>query len=696
MKESDSIRRDPLYRIIEETKELRKIESKFYRLFQRLKQINNLGLIPSILEMGVYPKYEHSLGTFYQINNLLEIIDDPKVENKYQLPLKIASLFLHTGHLPFTYSTEKALLLASNLGDRTKENEIKNYVKTKVYNILDELEAWDKDRKDKIWQKILSKEDAKDFYKYLSANIVVNNWVRIKEEIEGLKEEHLQIILKDMVDKSSDGYQFLQLADKADYVQRDALYFGTVQLDVSPSHLYRETGANNPEFSVDEEKLIENNLDYLKERFYEDSHVRWFSEIFEKILAGLIISKNFDLNWFEDYEYGDAEFKRLAIDGLNKDNEDIQLPDSWTTRAQELFNKDIQFKKVFDLEQLSFPADKDVIDLEYDLTDKRESKKGLLTYPFLRGVLLDIDYAEPRGFLQKSNVKPFDVRVFFKKGSSKLEELIRIIENISPRLSIINHTKHLREKLAAEISWTKDARIENGTTIKAITEAIKAIDEERNKNEQQFMEKFLSRISKRTSFDTLWDDFDNQVLWKSTISDFPGSTYPDQLYKTFTRGLLALPTKLLQYDTVKPYLNHIYEKMVEKMDTGVNTVEKGEMFEGLSIIDRIRRDNENFQFFINGMIFVDPEKEKGEKDDNEFDILEFILQENDKLKIQAYSCSIADNYEKKDTEQMTNLADTIRHNYTNISFKSKYIVPEDRENNRWEPILEPAGRDFET
>jgi HD superfamily phosphohydrolase len=116
-------RYDPLYRVIDETDEMRFVEGSFKTLFDRLKGISNLGLIPEVFEMARYPKYEHAIGTVYQVNSLLSIVDKKAIPQKYAIPLKFASLFLHLGHFPFTYSSERALLLACNTGCRNNDNE---------------------------------------------------------------------------------------------------------------------------------------------------------------------------------------------------------------------------------------------------------------------------------------------------------------------------------------------------------------------------------------------------------------------------------------------------------------------------------------------------------------------------------------------------------------------------------------------
>ena len=137
MKQKYNFRYDPLYRVIDETDEMRIVEGNYKSLFDRLKRINNLGLIPEVFDMAKYPKYEHGLGTTYQVNNLLEVVDENIIPIKYRKPMLLASLFLHLGHLPYTYSTERALLLASNLGDRNRNNKIKKYIIKRVKKVHD-------------------------------------------------------------------------------------------------------------------------------------------------------------------------------------------------------------------------------------------------------------------------------------------------------------------------------------------------------------------------------------------------------------------------------------------------------------------------------------------------------------------------------------------------------------------------------
>jgi len=96
-------RYDLLYRVIDETPEMRIIEGKYKSAFERLKKINSLGLVPKVIEMAKYSKYEHAIGTIHQINCLIEINESDsikKIKEKYYRPLKISAEYLHLGHSP--------------------------------------------------------------------------------------------------------------------------------------------------------------------------------------------------------------------------------------------------------------------------------------------------------------------------------------------------------------------------------------------------------------------------------------------------------------------------------------------------------------------------------------------------------------------------------------------------------------------
>jgi len=689
MNKKASFRYDPLYRVIDEFEEMRIIEGTFKSLFDRLKRISNLGIIPEVFEMAKYPKYEHALGTTHQINNLLDVADSNIIPDKYRKPLIVASLFLHLGHFPYTYSTERAFLLACNLGQRNNANKIKKTIKKRIEKVLNKANIGLK-KKQALLNSIFSLHDYKLLYKFFSAEILVEKFNDLKDKVEGLNEEDLETIVRDLIDKDNDGYTYLNLADKADFVQRDALYFGTVRIDISPRHLYSGISMYKPSFSVNEEKLIEYNLDYLTERFYDSPSINWFSRLYEKIVAALIISKNFKIEWLEEYD--DTQFKRLICDDLDSNNNKVRLPPKWVDRAKKLFNKNINFTLIFDLVDVSFQKGKDILSIEYELIGKRESGRGLLTYPFNTGILLSIDYLDRSKYPVHPDYQTFSIRIFQDESNRSFDGLLKVIRNLRYYLSF-SQVKNVRGWLANQLSWTRKAKLSNKSTINAIADAVQAVDKNGN-----FVRKYLRDISKISTFDELWHNFENQFIWKERIAFFLQQHLEErekiEIYKEFTNGLLSLPVRLLQFELTKKYLDEIYDKLIEKISSNISYDKRGDFFEALCLINKIRIKRSEFQFFLNGMVVVNADKPRDSQDNNEFDIIELLINGRGKAECWIYACSISRDYQPKNQKQITKLADSIHRLFPDLVVRTRYIIPENRAANRWSPQEKDAGRNY--
>jgi HD superfamily phosphohydrolase len=694
MPQKQNFRYDPLYRVIDETKEMQIVEGNFKFLFDRIKKINNLGVIPEVIEMAKYPKYEHELGTVHQINNLLEIADEEIIPPEYRTPLQLAALFLHLGHLPFTFSTERALLLACNLGDRSQENGIKKYVKKRLVKVLDKADFND-EKKENVVKDLFSLRDCKLLYKYFSGDIVIKKWRNLKDKFDSLGDESLKIIIKDLIDTENYGYAFLNLADKADFVQRDALYFGTVRLDVSPKHLYRHPTKYMPKFSISEEKLIESCLNYLTERFYDNSGVVVFSRLLEKIVASLITSTNFKERWLEDYN--DEEFRWLLIEGLDKDNKRSGLPKTWISRAKDLFSGSFKFSNIFTLAEIAFQKEKDIIDVEYELTGKGVSERGLLTYPFDTGVLLAIDYSDVEGFQFDQNYRTFSIRLYQDDSKKNMLDLLKIIKNLSHYLSI-THVENVREGLATGLSWTEKVDFNVDVTINAIVEAILNIESRNSYKKGDFVEKYLKNITSIATYDELWHSFENILVWKSQISlhlvRHRDSLKEDKVYHHFVDGLLSLPVRLLQFKTTKPYLDEIYNALFEIISNVDFEGNRGDFFEALCLIDKMRTKKGGFQLFLNRMVVIDPAKPRNEQQDTDYDIIELRVDGNDtKAECWIYECSIVDNYASKDRDKITKLSDNVASVFNDLTIYTKFLIPRNKAAGDWHPKEVSAGRD---
>ena len=694
MAENRAFRYDPLYRVIDVTSEMRVVEGRVKGKFDRLKRINNLGIIPEVFEMAKYPKYEHALGTVYQVNALLEIVDPKTIPKKYRVPLTVSSLFLHLGHLPYTYSTERALLLASNLGNRTKENEIKKYVKQRVKKVLKKIGYEDEDVKN-IFDDLFSMKGYKFLYRFFSADLVINSFGKIKKDLN-LSGDDLKIILDNILSDKTVGYKYLSLADKADFVQRDALYFGTVRIDISPKHLYSHISLERHGLSVtDEERLIDVNLDYLADRFYKNAEVAWFSALYEKILASLLSSKRFRIEWLDEYD--DEQLKRLMCSAYDKNNKKISLPPSWVQRAKNLFDKNIRFYKVFGLENVFFPKEMDVIDIEYQLIGKRESQRGLLRYPFESGILINIEYPPKDTHIPipDPDYYPRSLTLFQEVSKKNLGKILDIIRKLSSHLSL-RHTKEIREAIANQISWSGNARLSNEHVQEAIIEAIRLIDKEKYKREGDFIDKFLKDMQGLDIYRSLLKDPYNKFLWKSFISYFLENREQEDLsslYDYFSGAFLGFPVRTFQFKKTKQDLDMIYEMLLSMLSENHSTEKKGHLFEALCLIDRLRTKRGDFQFIINGMKIIDPTMPSGKEEQNEYDIIEFLL-DKDSVECRIYACSIRKDYKKKNEESIRKLVDSIHEKFPDIKIKSRYLIPKKKSSNEWGPIEKNTGRNY--
>lgn len=688
MKNKQNIRYDPLYRVIDENTELRKIEGNFKDFFDRLKDINSLGLIPEVIEMAKYSKYEHSLGTVHQINNFLSIVKT--VPEKYHRPLKISAIFLHTGHFPYTYSTERALILACNLGNRDSINRIRRTLERKMDTLFNSMNV-SEDQINKIKYHIFSFRDYRYLYKIYSAIFLKEKWPSIIDKFTPqLTNEEKIIALKNILDDSSPGFKYIDFADRVDFVQRDALYFGTARIDISPKHLYLNDYSKFPIIN-DEATLINVNYHYLKRVFYNDPDVIWFSRLYEKIVAAIILSQNFKLEWMNKYD--DDKIKWLLCHDKDENNNSRNLPSQWIRRANALFNSTIKFSRILYLEYIQYPKEKDVVQIEYELVGRKESEKGLLNYPFETGVLISLDYLDKNDDLPYLEMQNISISIFQQNGQPDLTEVLKIIMNLSKFISLQN-TKTIQEQIGDLISWNGNSRIENSKVIRALSQATLSI-ENRQQKKGQFIKKYVSSLASLTGFPQLWYDF-NLEFWKQSIvesleKEILKPEFEDEpVYQRIITDLFTLPIRMLQLRASTIFLDQISGELLSRIGSIQDNGERGNCFEALCLIKKISIRQGKFQFFINGLVVSG----NAQIDEKEYDIIEFRLNDNSRAEIWIYACSIANDYELNNRESLSRLADEIHRKYPGLIIRTRYLIPMNRRMNNWEIKEDDAGRNY--
>ena len=138
----------------------------------------------------------------------------------------------------------------------------------------------------------------------------------------------------------------------------------------------------------------------------------------------------------------------------------------------------------------------------------------------------------------------------------------------------------------------------------------------------------------------------------------------------------------------------IYDKLLEKISSDVSDDKRGDFFEALWLINRMRTKREKFQFFLNGMVVVDPDRPRKTQDQNEFDVIELLINDAGKAECWIYACSIADDYKSRNRDQITRLAEHIYRVFPNLITRTRYIIPTDKNSGDWAPREEDAGRNY--
>ena len=160
------------------------------------------------------------------------------------------------------------------------------------------------------------------------------------------------------------------------------------------------------------------------------------------------------------------------------------------------------------------------------------------------------------------------------------------------------------------------------------------------------------------------------------------------IFSPLALGMLCLPVQLLQYKTTGWFINEMYRELLEQIPKEPKN--KGDFFEALWLIDRLR-EKKPFKFLINGMVIVDPNKPKRKGDENEFDVIDLSMDRRGKAECHIYACSVADDYESKNIDQLDKLAKNIREKYRDLSIEALYVIPENKKEGKWKPKTEQTG-----
>jgi hypothetical protein len=205
---------------------------------------------------------------------------------------------------------------------------------------------------------------------------------------------------------------------------------------------------------------------------------------------------------------------------------------------------------------------------------------------------------------------------------------------------------------------------------------------------------FMRDIRGIKTFARLWDNWENEFFWRPYVMASTNDQTDSRQRELFVEGILGLPVRLLQYISTKSYLDRIYEQMLISLSSDLPNDRKGNIFEALWLINKLRQREGSFQFFLNGMIVTDPQKPPREQDDNEFDVIELSISEEGNAECWVYACSISDAYENNNKEQLTKLVDYLRRTYPEMTTETRYVIPTNKQTNNWSPKMQHTGRNY--
>lgn len=207
---------------------------------------------------------------------------------------------------------------------------------------------------------------------------------------------------------------------------------------------------------------------------------------------------------------------------------------------------------------------------------------------------------------------------------------------------------------------------------------------------------FFKKISSYKTFESVWNNFENRILWLYSIQNVFTKEAKEQsedprIRNNLVNGILSLPIALLQLNLTNSYLKDIYDKLLEMIPLISSNGEKGYLFEALCLIGKMLIKKGKFQFFINGMIIVDPKKPREARDVHEYDIIELLINDRNKAECWIYACSILDDYTSRNKDPLEQLARHIHDAYPELLIRTRYMIPTNKGENNWIPLEKETG-----
>lgn len=369
---------DPIHEVIFITDEDEKILDFLKPEFERLKSINQLGLIS---EEGIYSgakhtKSEHSFGVFHIATKASKLSNLGDIDKN---SLIIASLIHNIGHCPFSFSAERGILDAVYVSDNVKKqlekilSKVKNTIRGSFCNNCHQ----------NCDSEIINDNNYKMLHRWFTAYKILTNYKENKQ-ISKIN------VIKYLLCNRDKGFKALEEFDKLDYTLRDLYYLGIARLDVNLDSILSGIKLEN-EISYEDEFLPEMEMieaidDFLFNKVYKSNETLFLETYYKKIIARALVDEKITIS------------KLLSMDDVELKN---ILNENYKEEINYISNKPLNKKVVFvsGLES-TYREDISILKLECDIISVISSAYTknqidiFLEYPYLLKALLSFEIVE--------------------------------------------------------------------------------------------------------------------------------------------------------------------------------------------------------------------------------------------------------------------------------------------------------------
>ncbi len=403
---------------------------------ERLKNINQLGVITKFYPLAKHSKFEHSLG-LYHLCKLVEEYQHAALNraNIQKKNLKIAAMLHGIGHLPFTYATEKAFILLYKIN-----KNIKNDIDTIINEVSEFLRYSKRSKKVIDFKKFLKYSNHYELHRWLSAYKIL--------KMDDFPDNQRGQVIRYIVDSDKEGYRLLRELDKIDFTLRDAYYINlfNIQLNLVPFFKNMIILKNG---HIEDRYIIKSFYDTLKEKVYNDHRVKALENLFSRIIVQYILDN--DLNIFKFLKIDDKELENQIKPFKYKIINDEYSLDDLVRKIEDKTIELVYYSKYYTNET-------DIIELERKIVRKRGYRT--ISYPETKGIFLSItkspeDYSIY--FLTGKRYFEYDVKLYWHSRSKDPKFVLSAICEIEKGISFyeLSSYKEHKEKIFSFIFGKK-------------------------------------------------------------------------------------------------------------------------------------------------------------------------------------------------------------------------------------------------